>query len=73
MTSIKKELVTYRNNRISRTKGTAAAVTTLIPNDRNQITSMSGPRPQAVQGYTNEPSNVTINGTRTDNARHKRP
>jgi hypothetical protein len=31
MTSIKKELVTYRNNRISRTKGNAAAqVTTFI-------------------------------------------
>jgi RHS repeat-associated protein len=56
---------------ISRTKGSAAAqVTTFIPNDRNQITSMSGPRPQLVQGYTNEPSNVTINGTRADNADH---
>jgi hypothetical protein len=71
MTSIMKELVTYRNNRISRTKGSAAAqVTTFIPNDRNQITSMSGPRPQLVQGYTSEPSKVTINGTRADNADH---
>jgi RHS repeat-associated protein len=31
---------------------------------------MSGPRPQLVQGYTNEPSKVTINGTRADNADH---